>query len=206
MTELQELSGKPLFGNTKGNLEKQISSHPLVDTFTVRRKLPNMLKVGLKLKDMSAILRVVEGDEEAALIGVSGDKLVPIALEDRDVYPDSVLRVTITSAYAAFLDVYGVDSGLTETIRFLDAMEGDTSLITTVKLDNNRIDRLGKVTLELASLHAQVCVREEVAPDVLKKAIDVVVEAERSALHLDGLWTRYDLYASGLVRRKRRRS
>jgi len=94
-----------------------------------------------------------------------------------------------------------VDDELVKVVRYLASLQGNMSLITMVKYDNNSSNRLGRVVLQLASLHAEVCIREEVTPELMRKAIDVVAREERGLLHLDNEWTRYDVYASGIVRR-----
>ncbi|MDD7202592.1 MAG: FtsQ-type POTRA domain-containing protein [Sphaerochaetaceae bacterium] len=201
MEVLASQKGKPLFGDTKGELAKALSQEPLIDRFSISRKLPDKFSVKVALRPLEAILVVSEGDRVQKLMGLGGKNLYPIELADGTIYPDSVVRVVITPSYAAMIEDYGVDDGLVNVVRYLGSLEGNMSLITTVKYDNNSSNRLGRVVLQLASLHAEVCIREEVTPELLRKAIDVVASEERGQLHLDNEWTRYDVYASGIVRR-----
>ncbi len=201
MEVLASQKGKPLFGETKGELSKALSQEPLIARFSISRKLPDKFSVKVSLRPLEAILVVAEGDVTQKLMGLEGKSLYPIGMADRDIYPDSVVRIVITPSYAAMIEGYGVDDGLVNVVRYLGSLQGNMSLITMVKYDNNSSNRLGRVVLQLASLHAEVCIREEVTPELMRKAIDVVAREERGLLHLDNEWTRYDVYASGIVRR-----
>ena len=181
MEALASQKGRPLFGETKGELSRQLSQEPLIARFSISRKLPDKLSVKVSLRPLEA--------------------LYPIEMADGDIYPDSVVRIVITPIYAAMIEGYGVDDELVKVVRYLASLQGNMSLITMVKYDNNSSNRLGRVVLQLASLHAEVCIREEVTPELMRKAIDVVAREERGLLHLDNEWTRYDVYASGIVRR-----
>ena len=201
MEALASQKGRPLFGETKGELSRQLSQEPLIARFSISRKLPDKLSVKVSLRPLEAVLVVAEGDRTQKLMGLEGKTLYPIEMADGDIYPDSVVRIVIPPIYAAMIEGYGVDDELVKVVRYLASLQGNMSLITMVKYDNNSSNRLGRVVLQLASLHAEVCIREEVTPELMRKAIDVVAREERGLLHLDNEWTRYDVYASGIVRR-----
>ena len=201
MDLLAAQKGMPLFGDTKSSLTKALAKEPLIAQFSIKRKLPDTFLVKASLQNMDAILVVGEPNAPQALIGLEGRTQYPIELQDASIYPESVIRIVISPSYAQMIETYGVDDSLVNTVRYLVSLGGNMSLITMVKYDNNNSNRLGRVVLQLASLHAEVCIREEVTPELMYQAIDVVTQEERGLLHLDNEWTRYDVYASGIVRR-----
>lgn len=197
----RDLYGKPLFGSTEKEMERRLNDVDVLSSWKIARKIPDTYVVAYTVREADALLLETSGGRVLSILGLSDGTLFPVPLEDEGLWDANVLRMCISSSYKTMLVEHGVDRSLLDTVAWLGGQKGNMSLITTVEYDNNRNDRLGRVVLRLASLHAEVCVREEVDGPLLGKAIDVVEKAERGALHLDGAWTRYDLYASALVRR-----
>lgn len=197
MSVLKSLYGKPIYSFTISSLEHAISDDPLVDTVQVKRRLPKTVEVIVILRRADAILV----DEGGASYVVSGKDLIAMDKMDGAVYPESVLRIVVSSSYAAFLRKYGVDDSFHHILSLVAQISDETSLITTVKYDNNSNDGFGNIVLELAGVHARLSVREDVSSVVLKKALEVVVAEQKGSISLKGEYVSYDVYAGGLVRR-----
>ena len=118
--------------------------------------------------------------------------------------PKPVMRVTIEVPpfYARMMVRYGVDDSFLQVMELAKSLEGKTTLITTIKYDNNSSNSFGKMVLELSSLNAQIWVREPVGAAQVSAAVLLVQEDQKDALSfLSSQARRYDLYREGLVRR-----
>jgi hypothetical protein len=66
---------------------------------------------------------------------------------------------------------YGVDDSFLQVMELAKSLEGKTTLITTIKYDNNSSNSFGKMILELSSLNAQIWVREPVGAAQVSAAV-----------------------------------
>lgn len=194
---LKTLYGKPLYGFFRGNLSHHLEENPLVVKASVKRKLPDTLSVRLALLEADAV--IIDGSHH--LYVLHQGKLVDLSLEDSALYPKEVIRVEVSDSYADLLLRYGADKPFLSALEMLATLSQETSLITSIKYDNNRNDGFGNVVLEIDSLHARLAVREKVTSSQVAKAIEVVKSDRKGTISLKGDSVRYDLYASGLVRR-----
>ncbi len=195
------VKGKPLYGSAKMEVENALEGEPLVVEYKVKQKVPHSLEIQTTLLKADAILVVEDESVEKSFHVLSSGKLFPLEKEDENLYPESVFRILISPSYEKFLTLYGSDGKLETVLRYLDSLQGNISLITMVKYDNNSSNSLGWVVLRLSSLHTEICVREEIPPSLMRKAFGLVVKQEEERLHLTSEWTHYDVYASGMVRR-----
>lgn len=196
MSVLKSLYGKPIYSFTISSLEHAISDDPLVDTVQVKRRLPKTVEVIVILRRADAILV----DEGGASYVVSGKDLIAMDKMDGAVYPESVLRIVVSSSYAAFLRKYGVDDSFHHILSLVAQISDETSLITTVKYDNNSSNSFGNVVLVLEPLNALVSVREKIDASRLSQALEVVKREQVGSIPSREP-TRYDVYGSGMVRR-----
>ncbi|WP_320130754.1 hypothetical protein, partial [uncultured Sphaerochaeta sp.] len=108
----------------------------------------------------------------------------------------------VPQRYATMLQEYGTDETFLKVMELASSLDGDSSLITRIKYDNNSSNSFGKMVLEFSSINAQLWVREPVSTERIASAVALVVEdSENSLSFLSTGPLRYDLYKSAMVRR-----
>jgi hypothetical protein len=196
---LASLIGEPLMRLSLSKEEAALLKLGTVASVKMRRTLPDTLNVELVLTESSV---VVHSWDDGRYYLVKEGALVAIEGEDAERYQRQVMTVEVPASYAQMMVRWGVDELFGQVITLTQSLEGESSLITRVKYDNNSSNSFGKMVLELSSLHAQIWVREPVGAGRVQAAIALVQADQESSLYfLSSETRRYDLYREGLVRR-----
>lgn len=191
--------GERLFGRTNSEREAEIEKSPYVTEAEVRYAGAHTLDVSLVTEAPEAFLSEEDAEgNPVSMMALKNGKLSEVSPLDAEAFGDSVVTLSVDPSYAAYLRAWGPDENLESLVRTAASL----SLITRIGLDNNTSTyTTGRLVLRLDSLHADVCVREEVDPAVLQGALRVVRDEQDGTLHFGSARTRYDLYAHGLVKR-----
>lgn len=200
---LSQYRGTSLVSLSLKSVERELESLPLVDSVRVKKKFPSTLLVEVGLVSTSAVVLAQDANEETEAVYVlQDDSLLPLEREDWSLFGDH-LKVEIPLGYASLMEKYGVDSSFVQVMELASSLEGNSTLITRIKYDNNSSNSFGKMILELSALHAQIWLREPVSAAQVNQAIQLVQEDQRESLSfLSSHIIRYDLYRGAMVRRK----
>lgn len=197
--ELASFVGLSLFQLNIQAVQRKLSAFPTVDKVQLKRKLPSSLLASVFLIDGSAL---VQAEDESAFYLADGKALVPVDKPDVQGWKKSVVTILVPASYAQMLFTYGLDASFEQVMELAHSLEDKTTLITSIKYDNNSSNSFGKMVLELSSLNAQIWVREPVGAMQVQAAVDLVVQDQKDTLSfLSSDTKRYDLYREGLVRR-----
>jgi len=108
----------------------------------------------------------------------------------------------VPSSYAQMLLTYGLDRSFQQVMDLANSLGEKTTLITSIKYDNNSSNSFGKMVLEISSLNARIWVREPVGVAQIQAAVALAQQDQQDTLSfLSSEDKRYDLYREGLVRR-----
>jgi hypothetical protein len=200
MDTLRQWYGKNGYAFTHAEMVRALRRDPIVESVSVKRRFSGVLDVTLRLVDARAIILCMDGDTVTDSSVVASDALIPLRSDEREVYPEDVIRVEVSDSYGRMLRRYGMDDEFRSVLGMVGSLSGNTSLITAVKYDNNSSNSFGKVVLVLEPLNVLVSIREKIDPSRLSQALDVVKEQQKGVM--PGKYPiRYDVYDSGLVRR-----
>ncbi|MFA6844202.1 MAG: hypothetical protein WCR02_00595 [Sphaerochaetaceae bacterium] len=198
--EFRNLYHTPLFGFDKYALIQKLEREGVVGQVKIKRILPSKIRVDITLQKAEAVLVAVDQNQIKKEYLVYDGKLYDLCEEDWDIYQQKVVKIQVPLSYALIIREYGLDDSFRSVLGMVYSLSGNSSLITMVKYDNNSSNSLGKMVLELASLNAQIFVREEVSATRIAQAIEVVKAEQEKASFLETT-KRYDLYTTALVRR-----
>lgn len=201
---LASYRGKSLVSLSPRRVSRELESLALVDSAKVRRSFPSTLLVEVALVDTPALVYAKGAEDETVSVYVlRGSSLLPLVREDWALFEDHTLKVEIPVGYAVMMEKYGIDESFGEVMELASSLEGNSTLITRIKYDNNSSNSFGKMVLELSTLHAQIWLREPVSSVQVAQAIQLVQEDRRESLSfLSSHIMRYDLYKGAMVRRK----
>jgi hypothetical protein len=201
--ELETLVGKQIFSIRLYRLKRRLSEMPVVESASVRRRLPSTVEVGLSVTDPQAVVCAMDDEGNPGnLYLVRSGRLLEVDPEDRDLYGQDTVRVEIPEGYALMLEKYGVDEVFSRVMGLASSLGEDATLITRIKYDNNSSNSFGKMVFEFSSLDAQLWVREPVGTGRIASAVSLIrAEREDSLSFLSDGPIRYDLYRRALVRR-----
>ncbi len=193
--------GLSLFELNFYRLERELGSYPTVSSVKLQRKLPSSLFATILLVQSPALVQTSDGKETYL---VEGNSLVKIPEEDiGGAWKQEVVTIEVPTSYAQMLRVYGLDSSFHQVMDLANSLEEKTTLITSIKYDNNSSNSFGKMVLEISSLNAQIWVREPVGGVAqIQAAVALAQQDQKDTLSfLSSEDKRYDLYREGLVRR-----
>ncbi len=200
---LSSFRGKSLVSLWPRKVTRELEGLALVESARVKKSFPSTLVVETTLVATPALVRGLGSEEE--LLGayvVRGSSLLPLLPEDWSLFEKSTLVVEIPIVYAQAMEKYGIDALFSEVMELVASLEGNSTLITRIKYDNNSSNSFGKMILELATLRAQIWLWESVSSDQVSQAIQLVQEDQRQSLSfLSSQTKRYDLYQGAMVRR-----
>jgi cell division septal protein FtsQ len=180
-------------------LERELGEYPTVSSVQLQRKLPSSLLATVYLVQSPVLVQTSDG-EEAFL--VEGNRLVKIPEEDIDAWKAEVVTIEVPSSYAQMLLTYGLDRSFQQVMDLANSLGEKTTLITSIKYDNNSSNSFGKMVLEISSLNARIWVREPVGVAQIQAAVALAQQDQQDTLSfLSSEDKRYDLYREGLVRR-----
>ncbi len=200
---LSQYRGKSLVSLSLKRVRKDLESLALVDSVRLKRKFPSTLLVETTLVGTPALVHAKNAEEQTVAVYVLRDaSLLSLQREDWSLFEDHVLKVEIPLGYATMMEKYGVDAAFGEVMELAASLEGNSTLITRIKYDNNSSNSFGKMVLELSALHAQIWLREPVSAAQVTQAIQLVQEDQKESLSfLKEQMMRYDLYKGAMVRR-----
>jgi len=191
--------GLSLFDLNLYRLERELGEYPTVSSVQLQRKLPSSLLATVYLVQSPALVQTSDG-EEAFL--VEGNRLVKIPEEDIDAWKAEVVTIEVPFSYAQMLLTYGLDRSFQQVMDLANSLGEKTTLITSIKYDNNSSNSFGKMVLEISSLNARIWVREPVGVAQIQAAVALAKQDQQDTLSfLSSEDKRYDLYREGLVRR-----
>ncbi|MGE4585383.1 MAG: cell division protein FtsQ/DivIB [Sphaerochaeta sp.] len=197
---LASLVGTSLFTINLSRQEALLASISSIASVQLRRKLPSILEATITLVD-SPVLVLTDRDGQAYL--VKDQKLLLLDAREIPAWKKVVSTIEVPVQYAELMSRYRVDDSFLQVLDLVQSLTGKTTLITTIKYDNNSSNSFGKMVLELSSLHAQIWVREPVSAAHVQAAVALVAQQQKDALSfLSSGTSRYDLYREGLVRRQ----
>ncbi|MDT4762920.1 FtsQ-type POTRA domain-containing protein [Sphaerochaeta sp. PS] len=201
---LAQYRGVSLFSFRLATVERELEELALVEQAEARRKLPSTLLVDVTLFSPPALVYAHDEDEVVTAVYVlQGTSLLALDKEDWTLFEGRTLKVEIPQGYASMMAKYGVDGSFQQVMDLVASLEGNTTLITRIKYDNNSSNSFGKMILELSALHAQIWLREPVSSAQVSQAIQMVQEDQKESLSfLSSHILRYDLYKGAMVRRK----
>ncbi|HKM07903.1 MAG TPA: FtsQ-type POTRA domain-containing protein [Sphaerochaeta sp.] len=196
--------GKSLVSLSLKKVRRDLEGLALVKTVKVKRKFPSTLLVQATLVSTAVLVHAKGADDETvAAYVLRGSSLLPLQREDWSLFENRTLKVEIPEGYALMMEKYGVDASFGQVMELAASLEGNSTLITRIKYDNNSSNSFGKMVLELSALHAQIWLREPVSVAQVTQAIQLVQEDQRESLSfLSSQIMRYDLYKGAMVRRK----
>lgn len=197
---MQSWNGKNAFSFTRAEMERALSSDPLILKAQVRRRGAGVVAVSLRIREADAVILCTKEGQVVDSLVVTDTGILPLAEDERDVYPERVVRVEVSDSYGQMMRHYGVDDAFRSVLAMVGSISGDTSLITTVKYDNNSSNSFGNVVLVLEPLNALVSVREKIDASRLSQALEVVKREQVGSIPSREP-TCYDVYGSGMVRR-----
>ncbi|MDY0289480.1 MAG: FtsQ-type POTRA domain-containing protein [Sphaerochaeta sp.] len=195
--------GKSLVSLSLNRVRRELEALALVESVRVKRAFPSTLLVEATLVETPALVLAKDGEDETVFIYLLREgSLLPLGREDWALFDAHALKVEIPLGYAVMMEKYGVDALFGEVMELAASLEGNSTLITRIKYDNNSSNSFGKMVLELSALHAQIWLREPVTADQVTQAIHLVQEDQRESLSfLREQTIRYDLYKGAMVRR-----
>ncbi len=201
---LSQYRGKSLVSLSLKRVSRELESLALVDSVRIKRKFPSTLLVEATLVGTPVLVLAKNAEEQTVGVYVlRSEALLPLQSEDWDLFEDHALKVEIPLGYASLMEKYGVDAAFGQVMELAASLEGNSTLITRIKYDNNSSNSFGKMVLELSALHAQIWLREPVSAAQVTQAIQLVQKDQRESLSfLSSQIIRYDLYNGAMVRRK----
>jgi hypothetical protein len=201
---LSQYRGESLVSLSLKSVKRELESLALVDSVRLERKFPSTLLVEATLVGIPALVHAKNAEDQTVAVYVlRSGALLPLQSEDWTLYEDQALKVEIPLGYATLMDKYGVDTAFGQVMELATSLEGNSTLITRIKYDNNSSNSFGKMVLELSALHAQIWLREPVSAAQVTQAIQLVQEDQRESLSfLSSQNMRNDLYKGAMVRRK----
>lgn len=201
--------GQSLMTSIPGQLEKQLSSLPIVESAKVRRRLFSSLSIQLHIAEPATFVAVVsDADAVEGIFIVQGDRLLPIEMEDFRAYGNQVFVVEVGPGYGEYLNTYGLDQGMKQAIGLAAEMgmdeDGRYRIIGRVRYEESLGETFGHMVLDMPAYNSRLFIREPVSESRLHDALRLIrLEHEHD-------WTRnialigqlrYDLYAQSLVGR-----
>ncbi len=196
---LASFVGLSLFELDLYRLERDLGEYPTVSSVQLQRKFPSSLLATIFLIASSALVQTSDGKETYL---VDGTSLVRIPEEDIGAWKQELVTIEVPNSYAQMLSSYGLDRSFHQVMELANSLEEKTTLITSIKYDNNSSNSFGKMVLEISSLNAQIWVRESVGAAQIQAAVALVQQDQKDILSfLSSDKKRYDLYREGLVRR-----
>ncbi|HKL57976.1 MAG TPA: FtsQ-type POTRA domain-containing protein, partial [Sphaerochaeta sp.] len=142
--------GRSLVSLSLRRVTRELEALALVDSVRVRRSLPSTLLVEATLVETPALVLAKDGDDETvSLYLLREGSLLPLEREDWALFDDHVLKVEIPLGYAVMMEKYGLDALFGEVMELAASLEGNSTLITRIKYDNNSSNSFGKMVLEL---------------------------------------------------------
>ncbi|MGB4407825.1 MAG: FtsQ-type POTRA domain-containing protein [Sphaerochaeta sp.] len=201
---LAQYRGKSLVSLSLKKVRRELESLALVDSVRLEKRFPSTLFVEATLVGTPALVHAKNAEGQTVAVYVlRSEALLPLQREDWTLFEDHTLKVEIPLGYANLMVKYGVDAAFGQVMELAASLEGNSTLITRIKYDNNSSNSFGKMVLELSSLHAQIWLREPVSAAQVTQAIQLVQEDQRESLSfLSEQIIRYDLYKGAMVRRK----
>ena len=191
--------GLSLFELNFNLLERELGSYPTIESLELKRALPSSLVANISLVESPALVQTTDGKETYL---VEGNALVRLPAEDIDAWKQERVTILVPPSYAQMLRVYGLDSSFHQVMELANSLGDKTTLITSIKYDNNSSNSFGKMVLEISSLNAQIWVREPVGAAQIQAAVALAQQDQKDTLSfLSSEDKRYDLYREGLVRR-----
>nr|WP_321263679.1 FtsQ-type POTRA domain-containing protein [uncultured Sphaerochaeta sp.] len=197
--QLATYVGLSLFELNLNHLERELSSYPTIKTLKLKRVLPSSLVATISLVESPALVQTTDGLETYL---VEENALVRLPAEEIDAWKQEMVTILVPPSYAQMLRVYGLDSSFHQVMELANSLGEKTTLITSIKYDNNSSNSFGKMVLEISSLNAQIWVREPVGTAQIQAAVALAQQDQKDTLSfLSSEDKRYDLYREGLVRR-----
>ncbi|WP_321301516.1 FtsQ-type POTRA domain-containing protein [uncultured Sphaerochaeta sp.] len=191
--------GRSLFELNFNRLERELESYPTIASLELKRTLPSSLVATVSLVESPALVQTNDGKETYL---VAENTLVRLPGEDIDAWKKEVVTILVPPSYAQMLRVYGLDRSFHQVMELANSLGEKTTLITSIKYDNNSSNSFGKMVLEISSLNAQIWVREPVGTAQIQAAVALAQQDQKDTLSfLSSEDKRYDLYREGLVRR-----
>ncbi|MDC7229048.1 MAG: FtsQ-type POTRA domain-containing protein [Sphaerochaetaceae bacterium] len=198
--QLATYVGLSLFELNLNHLERELSSYPTIKTLKLKRVLPSSLVATISLVESPALVQTTDGLETYL---VEENALVRLPAEEIDAWKQEMVTILVPPSYAQMLRVYGLDSSFHQVMELANSLGEKTTLITSIKYDNNSSNSFGKMVLEISSLNAQIWVREPVGTAQIQAAVALAQQDQKDTLSfLSSEDKRYDLYREGLVRRQ----
>ncbi len=203
-SELSSYRGRSLVSLSLRQVRRELEELALIDSIKVKKAFPATLLVEASLATTPALVLAKNSKDETVAVYVLREaSLLPLVREDWSLFEEHALKVEIPVGYADMMGKYGVDGLFEQVMELAASLEGNSTLITRIKYDNNSSNSFGKMVLELSALHAQIWLREPVSAAQVAQAILLVQEDQRESLSfLRDQIIRYDLYKGAMVRRK----
>ena len=201
---LVQYRGKSLVSLSLKKVKKELESLALIESVSIKRQFPSTLLIETTLVGAPALVYAKDSDDETVAVYVlRSGFLFALQREDWHLFEKHALKVEIPFGYASLMEKYGLDTAFGQVMELAASLEGNSTLITRIKYDNNSSNSFGKMVLELSALHAQIWLREPVSAARVTQAIQLVQEDQRESLSfLSSHIMRYDLYQGAMVRRK----
>lgn len=191
--------GLSLFELNFSRLERELGSYPTIKSLELKRVLPSSLEATISLVESPVLVQTTDGLETYL---VEGNALVRLPVEEVDAWKQEMVTILVPPSYAQMLRAYGLDRSFHQVMELANSLGEKTTLITSIKYDNNSSNSFGKMVLGISSLNAQIWVREPVGTAQIQAAVALAQQDQKDTLSfLSSEDKRYDLYREGLVRR-----
>lgn len=186
---IQPLKGQNIFEVNTSALKAKILETSGVSAVEIKRYYPSTVQIEI---EYTKYLAKIECSGKFYL--ADDQKLTQITNDVYAAYTD-VNSVEIDSDYCRFLSEWGYDEGFFKLVQMLSNVS--SSLISSIKYDNNNGNDFGRLILELKALGVQLYVCEPVTSQRIEEAIEIL----KSQISVPENNSRYDLFSGSLINR-----